>query len=126
MTHEGKRLLRSLALEHRQNPGKEGVRGCTASVVLITPDDIWCANAGDCRAVLSRNGEAIPLSKDHKPDNPEEKERIKASGGHVRNNRVNNKLNISRAIGDFMFKKVGELPEKQTVSVVPDVKRLAR
>ena len=35
--------------------GPEGVgliSGCTACVVLITPDMIYCANAGDSRAVL--------------------------------------------------------------------------
>lgn len=101
---EGARTLRRLALEQRQNPGKVAERGCAANVVLITPDEIYCANAGDCRAVLSRNGGEIPLSKDHKPKNEEEKKRIKASGGHVRSGRVNNKLNVSRAIGDFYYK----------------------
>lgn len=27
--------------------------GCTATVVLITPDEIYCCNAGDSRTVLS-------------------------------------------------------------------------
>ena len=42
--------------------------GCTANVVLITPKKIYVANAGDSRSVLCRNGETIPLSIDHKPD----------------------------------------------------------
>ena len=30
------------------------VAGCTANVVLVTPDKIYCANAGDSRSVLCR------------------------------------------------------------------------
>ena len=41
--------------------------GATACIVLVTETDIYCANAGDSRAVLSSNNEAIPLSEDHKP-----------------------------------------------------------
>ena len=44
--------------------------GCTTVVAVITPDnDIVCANAGDSRAVLSQNGNAVALSNDHKPLN---------------------------------------------------------
>jgi protein phosphatase PTC2/3 len=51
--------------------------GCTACSALITPTDIYVANAGDSRAVLavkkSDKFKAIELSVDHKPDLPEEK-----------------------------------------------------
>ena len=33
-----------------------GHAGSAANVVLITKNEIYCANAGDCRAVLSRKG----------------------------------------------------------------------
>ena len=43
--------------------------GTTSCVVLITPSEIYCANAGDSRAVLCNEDKAYPLSEDHKPDN---------------------------------------------------------
>ena len=41
--------------------------GCTANVLLITPEKYIVANAGDSRSVLCRNGKAMDLSEDHKP-----------------------------------------------------------
>lgn len=43
------------------------------------------ANLGDSRAVLCRNGLAVPLSEDHKPDRKDEKARIERAGGVVVN-----------------------------------------
>lgn len=43
--------------------------------------DLYVANAGDSRSVLCNNGNALELSFDHKPDNPQEKERIEYAGG---------------------------------------------
>ena len=37
--------------------------GCTAITSLIIEDKLFVANAGDCRAILCRNGHPIPLSK---------------------------------------------------------------
>jgi len=56
---------------------------------LITVDTIYCANAGDSRAVLGlKNGKLIELSYDHKPDNEGELKRIKEGGGFVEDGRV--------------------------------------
>jgi serine/threonine protein phosphatase PrpC len=46
---------------------EESHAGCTANVVLITPEYIYCANAGDSRAVACVNGQVVELSRDHKP-----------------------------------------------------------
>ena len=88
--------------------------GCTACVVLITNDSIYCANAGDSRAVIgTKNGEVIELSQDNKPDNAEEKRRIQASGNNVSMGRVNGSLAVSRAIGDWEFKNDSLLAKLQ-------------
>lgn len=82
--------------------------GCTAVVALLAGNTLYVANAGDSRAVLSRKGKALPLSFDHKPSHPVEKERIESAGGFVSNfggmSRVNGNLNLSRAIGDLKYK----------------------
>ena len=33
--------------------------GCTATCVIITPDQIICSNTGDSRTVMCQGGEAI-------------------------------------------------------------------
>lgn len=92
--------------------------------------------------MLGVKGRAKPLSFDHKPQNEGardlafrvqyvwlanpsragEKARITAAGGFVDFGRVNGNLALSRAIGDFEFKKSAELaPEQQIVTAYPDV-----
>jgi len=72
--------------------------------------------------VLGVKGRAKPLSYDHKPQNESEKQRIQAAGGFVDFGRVNGNLALSRAIGDFEFKKSADLPpESQIVTAFPDV-----
>ncbi|KAI0152765.1 phosphatase 2C-like domain-containing protein [Xylariaceae sp. FL1272] len=101
---------------------EEEVSGCTACCGLINSDKIFIANAGDSRSVLGVKGRAKPLSFDHKPQNEGEKARITAAGGFVDFGRVNGNLALSRAIGDFEFKKSAELaPEQQIVTAYPDV-----
>jgi len=101
---------------------KDELSGCTASVALITNTKIYVANAGDSRTVLGIKGRAKPLSQDHKPQNENEKARIVAAGGFVDFGRVNGNLALSRAIGDFEFKKKAEFPpERQIVTAYPDV-----
>ncbi|KAL1827522.1 hypothetical protein ACET3Z_005934 [Daucus carota] len=81
--------------------------GSTAVVAIVTPEKIVVANCGDSRAVLCRKGKAIPLSRDHKPDRPDELSRIEAAGGRViywDGPRVLGVLAMSRAIGDKYLK----------------------
>lgn len=86
--------------------------GCTATVVLLTPNEIYCANSGDSRTVMSKNKKAVDLSVDHKPNDPEEKRRIMAAQGFVEDNRVNGMLALSRALGDFEYKSNSLLKPK--------------
>ena len=82
--------------------------GCTSCMVLIAGNQIICINIGDSRAVLSRKGRAVSLSVDHKPYSPAEQQRIKEAGGFVSLNRVQGKLAVSRAFGDFFYKPVSQ------------------
>ncbi|KAI8373089.1 phosphatase 2C-like domain-containing protein [Radiomyces spectabilis] len=97
--------------------------GCTAVSVLVTPDKkLYCANAGDSRAIISVKGKSKALSYDHKPVDPLESERIISAGGFVEYGRVNGNLALSRAIGDFEFKQSEDLPaEEQIVTCNPDI-----
>jgi len=109
--------------------------GCTAVVCLIRPDALTVASAGDSRAVLSRRRRAVPLSEDHKPNNPRERSRIQKAGGQVERReigmnvqyRVNGNLNLSRSIGDLEYKKNPNLqPSEQMICATPDVNTFLR
>ncbi|RLM98067.1 putative protein phosphatase 2C 51 [Panicum miliaceum] len=81
--------------------------GSTAVVAVVGQRRIVVANCGDSRAVLSRGGVAVPLSTDHKPDRPDELQRVEAAGGRVINwngYRVLGVLATSRSIGDYYLK----------------------
>lgn len=102
---------------------KDLMAGSTAICVLIRNKTLYCANVGDSRAIASVRGEVIPLSYDHKPNNEDELRRITAAGGWVEYNRVKGNLALSRALGDFVFKKNKQKkPEEQIVSALPDVR----
>lgn len=101
--------------------------GSTGVAVLVTPHNIFIANAGDSRCVLLRNGALASASKDHKPYDEAEQKRIEAAGGIVTFRRVNGDLAVSRAFGDFGYKTKSELrPEDQQVTALPDVTTLDR
>ncbi|XP_011298176.1 probable protein phosphatase 2C T23F11.1 isoform X2 [Fopius arisanus] len=98
--------------------------GTTVIAVLIKDNILYCANAGDSRAVASVHGEAVSLSRDHKPFLEDERKRIEAAGGWVEFNRVNGHLALSRALGDFKFKWNGKKSAKeQIVTAFPEVQK---
>eukprot|EP00729_Bicosta_minor_P016846 gene16846-13423_t len=57
--------------------------GTTATVALLKGNSIVVANAGDTRCVLCRDGQTVPLSFDHKPEDDGEQLRIENAGGMV-------------------------------------------
>jgi len=110
--------------EFNEDPGNDS--GCTAVVALLVGRELYVANAGDSRCVVCRDGKAIEMSYDHKPEDEPERQRINKAGGRVtQDGRVNGGLNLSRAIGDHAYKTNKELPlSEQMISPVPDVKKL--
>jgi serine/threonine protein phosphatase PrpC len=83
--------------------------GCVAIICLITRDFIYAANLGDSRATLAEKMsenriEIVEMSQDHKPSNKIEEERIKAGGKWVVLNRIEGRISIARAIGDWEYK----------------------
>ena len=93
-------------------------------MVLVTPDWIYCANAGDSRAVAYQDNKTVELSKDHKPEDPIEIERITKAGGSVTYGRVNGGLNLSRALGDLEYKKGDMRPEDYMITANPDISKI--
>ncbi|KAK9716663.1 hypothetical protein RND81_06G248900 [Saponaria officinalis] len=82
--------------------------GSTALVVVVGKEEIVVANCGDCRVVLFRDGAALPLSRDHLPERPDEKQRVEEAGGYVVEDSdgslVLGVLSTSRSIGHYRLK----------------------
>ena len=104
---------------------KNNARDCgtTALVVAITETNYVIANAGDSRAiVIDKFTQSIIFSTlDHKPNDPDEKLRIEKASHCVTNNRIDNTLAMSRAIGDFTYKNDTLPAEDCAVTCVPTV-----
>ncbi|XP_060203825.1 protein phosphatase 2C 51-like [Lycium barbarum] len=102
-----KESFRKMDEEVSEEAGEMATMGSTAVVAVVGQEEVIVANCGDSRAVLSRAGVAVPLSTDHKPDRPDELDRIENSGGKVINwngQRVLGVLATSRSIGDVYLK----------------------
>lgn len=79
---------------------------CISVLILKQGNDryLYAANAGDARAVLNRNGQALRLSYDHKGSDEAETKRIMDAGGFVVLHRVNGILAVTRSLGDHAMK----------------------
>lgn len=100
----------------------EDKSGSTAIACLITPSHVYLINCGDSRAILVSGHRVVLGTYDHKPINPNERERIQNAGGSVMIQRVNGSLAVSRALGDYEYKCVeGRGPCEQLVSPEPEV-----
>lgn len=75
--------------------------GTTANLALITSNYIYIANIGDSLAVMYKNGKAEKLNEEHKISVQSEINRINNSGSKIINNRIEGRLNLTRAIGNI-------------------------
>lgn len=116
--HQADELLREHLEGVEFKGAKEYNSGCTAVAVTLAHDvpsgatQVTCANLGDSRCVLVKNGGGfVALSEDHCPTVPSERKRIEDAGGFISSAQFNRKtervlgsLAVTRALGDFDFK----------------------
>ncbi|PIK61205.1 hypothetical protein BSL78_01848 [Apostichopus japonicus] len=118
---------------------KDELAGTTAIVVIMREGKLHTANVGDSRGIVSVSGHARALSQDHKPCLEEESNRIVAAGVgwnstglmvnlgllsalKLRQMWCTGNLALSRALGDFIFKRnESKRPEEQIVTALPDI-----
>ena len=92
-------------------------------MILITPKHMYVANSGDSRSIIYRGGKTYSLSHDHKPEDLTESGRIVSAGGKIENGRINNGLNLSRSLGDFMYKRNASLSSSEQMIICdPDIR----
>lgn len=97
--------------------------GTTAIVSIITDKLIILINCGDSRGILGDDeGNILLVTRDHKPNDCSERNRIKKADGNIISGRIDGILNLSRAIGDFDLKGNYNLLEyEQKVISLPEV-----
>lgn len=112
--------FREMDEEVNKNGEAVAMVGSTAVVAVVGEEEVVIAHCGDSRAVISRGGVAVQLSDDHKPERPDELERIVGCGGKVidwNGQRVLGVLATSRSIGDKCLKPfVTAEPEVKVVN----------
>ncbi|QCE13791.1 protein phosphatase [Vigna unguiculata] len=97
--------------------------GTTALTAIIFGRSLLVANVGDCRAVLSRHGRAIEMSKDHRPNCVNERTRVESLGGFIDDGYLNGQLGITRAMGDWHLEGMKGTSEKEgPLSAEPELK----
>lgn len=123
--------------------------GSCGLVLLVVDEVCYVANVGDSRAILSRDGgrQAVSITKDHKPCEPTERERILKAGGKVYRTQIQTvslevekgeefekeeivngpyrvfpgRLSVSRTFGDFEAKMTRYGGNPKVVVVEPEI-----
>ncbi|KAJ3676344.1 hypothetical protein LUZ60_003756 [Juncus effusus] len=103
---------------------EESTEGSCCVTALLHKGNLIVSNAGDCRAVLSKCGQAEALTSDHKLSRTDERERVEKLGAFVDFRkgtwRLQGSLAVSRGIGDGYIKQwVSPEPETQILKIQP-------
>lgn len=98
--------------------------GSTGNVALRKGNKLYISNVADSRAIIFNSNNLLFETLDHDGKNSDEVKRIRSLGGYVMNGRVEGRLAVTRAFGDFEYKRVSTSDDynpRGWVSVVPDV-----
>eukprot|EP00029_Vermamoeba_vermiformis_P006288 TRINITY_DN2422_c0_g1_i1.p1 TRINITY_DN2422_c0_g1~~TRINITY_DN2422_c0_g1_i1.p1 ORF type:complete len:721 (-),score=181.12 TRINITY_DN2422_c0_g1_i1:17-2179(-) len=90
---DGFAITDKMFIENYYNEEK-GTSGSTACCALVKGNKVFAINVGDSRIIVSKKGIAQPLSVDHKPSRPDERQRIQTAGGFITENKEINLLNL--------------------------------
>lgn len=96
-------MNKTFAAQERELLDKKEEAGTTVSVAYLINGKLYCALVGDSSMALIRDGTAVFVTRDHRPDNQTEKDRVRDAGGIIKDNRVEvvggASIAITRALG---------------------------
>lgn len=96
---------------------KLSIQGSTCLLLFKYDNKIQIINIGDSRCIICSNNKPLQITRDHKPIDPLEAERIKKMGGKITFDGLNyriNGLSLSRAFGDCETEYTKPYPEIHT------------
>ena len=102
--------------------------GCTCLMLLVFGDLLISANLGGNRAVLSRQGRAIHLTRDHSAYLPDELNRMLVAANGLLNEYQLRNIGPSRSFGRIELKRLSESGQKSigpVVSITPELREMA-
>jgi serine/threonine protein phosphatase PrpC len=96
---------------------------CTACVCLVTNEKVFCANAGDSKAILLKEGILDKLSREHTIASEEESARvINADESVYQQISTKDGVGLSRGLGGLSYKLNEDLAvNDQIISWIPEV-----
>ncbi|XP_036308435.1 protein phosphatase 1J isoform X3 [Pipistrellus kuhlii] len=99
----------------QERHGHQVEGGCCALVVVYLLGKMYVANAGDSRAIIVRNGEIIPMSREFTPETERQRLQLLA--------RVMATIGVTRGLGDHNLRVCSSsLPIKPFLSCFPEVR----
>ena len=99
--------------------------GATIAFTIVSKTQISYASLGDTRAlIVHKDGTIDPLTVDHKPTDPSERDMIRDNKSFVSDQRTAGVLAVSRSLGDFMIQGVSHLPDIKSRDLKPTDSRL--
>ena len=121
------KMINSLIKELNNSNYDLNESGSTYCQLIQCGKKLICINIGDSKSILINKNEIISLSKEHKLNILEEKERIEKLGGEILKINSNGPfrvfekgknypgLSMSRSIGDLIAKKLGVISEPEII-----------